>query len=174
MDLQTCSQAQGASWTHICWEEVQRSPREGTLASQGKTFKTGQLEEEQHSIPQALPLNFVWLLGVLYNHPSLIAIEFRLRDKCFGLVLLNMVNFASFRQSNFVFPKLVWNVLSHECFPNFFFYLVNLFAFCGQIAYIKSKRGHYMPAVCLNLDNNALIDKIVPGFIPCFQERVSD
>lgn len=56
VDLQTGSQAQGTSRTHLCWEEIQRSPWEGTHSSQGTTFKKGKLEEEQHSLSSPLPV----------------------------------------------------------------------------------------------------------------------
>ncbi|KAK9213871.1 hypothetical protein WN944_005856 [Citrus x changshan-huyou] len=57
----------GASWTHFCWEEVQRSPRRGSLAPQGTTFKKGNLEEEPNSLSQALPLNFCIVYFVFFT-----------------------------------------------------------------------------------------------------------
>lgn len=65
VDLQTGSQAQRTSRTHLCWEEIQRSPWKGTQASQGTTFEKSNLEEEQHSLSSPLPLNCKTFLVLL-------------------------------------------------------------------------------------------------------------
>jgi len=54
LDLQSCPQTQGASWSHICWKEVQGSPRKGTLAPQGTAFQEGNMEKEPNSFSPPL------------------------------------------------------------------------------------------------------------------------
>lgn len=125
LDMQSCSQAQRASRTDICWEGKQGSSWKGAFASQGKTIKKGYLEEEQHSLYAAIPLIFI-LVDILLSSQFwaflLKGLLFQLWDWRYRICWLNLVLGTYTRVKlkiyiiAFVFSGLHWQIFVYSWF----------------------------------------------------------